>query len=231
VIPPLLVILIYLEGILACFSPCGLIVIPLYLGFLTAYERKPWRALAAGVAFTLGFALISALVGVVAGAIGLVLPPLVITYAILGVILIVCGVVFISSLHQYACKYTPIQKFSRYSGIVGAFILGFSYGFVGIACVTPIIAGIFVIIALYGNIVIGAALLFLFGLGYGTPLIIASPLIANGHQLAGEKYETVSLWLGRVAGVLLIIIGIDLLLPLFGFHTIIFRFLTGGIGP
>lgn len=78
---------------------------------------------------------------------------------------------------------------------------------------------------------IGAALLFLFGLGYGTLLIIASPLIANGHQLAGEKYETASLWLARLAGILLIIIGIDLLLPLFGFHTIIFRFLTGGIGP
>lgn len=48
-ITPLFILLIYVEGILACFSPCGLATIPTYLSYLTGFEKQPWRALPAGL--------------------------------------------------------------------------------------------------------------------------------------------------------------------------------------
>ncbi len=230
-VSPFFILLVYLEGILACFSPCGLAVIPTYLGYLAGFEDKPGRALIAGLIFTLGFALINAFIGALAGAIGLILPPIEITYAVLGIIMIACGIFFLVYIQRYVCKYQPLNRFSRFSGFFGALILGLSFGFIGVACTTPIIAGVFILITTLQNIPLGAILLFLFGIGYGTPLIIISPLLAKGHNIMGGRFETASRWLSRLAGILLLVLGIDLLLPLFGFHTIIFRFLTGGTGP
>ncbi len=229
-ITPLFILLIYAEGILACFSPCGLAAIPTYLSYLTGFEKQPWRALAAGLLFTIGLALTSALLGVVAAAIGvLLLPPLSITYAFMGVLMIVCGIVFLTYIQRYVCKYRPIDEFSRFSGIFGAFLLGLTFGLVLNICATPILGAVLTLIALYKSIPLGFGLLFLFGFGLGTPLIVASPLVAKGHDLLSERYLTVSRWLSRIAGIILIILGVDLLLPLFGFPTIIFRFLGGGI--
>jgi len=47
----------------------------------------------------------------------------------------------------------------------------------------------------------------------------------------GERYEKVSRWIVRIGGIVLIVLGIDLLLPIFGFPTFFFRILNGGIGP
>ena len=229
-ITPLFILVIYIEGILACFSPCGLATIPTFLSYLTGFEKQPWRALTVGLLFTIGLAITSALLGALAAAIGVLLaPPLEISYAVLGVVMIVCGIVFLTYIQRYVCKYRPIDEFSRFSGIFGAFLLGLTFGLVLNICATPILGAVLTLIALNQSIPLGFGLLFVFGFGLGTPLIIASPFVAKGHDLLSERYMTISRWLSRIAGIILIILGVDLLLPLFGFPTIIFRLLGGAV--
>ncbi len=228
---PLLLLLIYLGGIVSAFGPCSLATIPVYLGYIAGSANSLWKGITSGIIFTIGLSLVFSLLGAAAVIIGIFLPSVAITYAVLGIIMIVFGVMLLGVIQQYTCRFIPQEKITRFSGPLGALILGLTFGFVWTPCVTPMLGAVLILIMFSGSLFVGAGLLFIFGFGYGTPLIIAGGLIANGQQILGERYEKASRWIVRIGGIVLIVLGIDLLLPLFGFPTIIFRILNGGIGP
>jgi cytochrome c-type biogenesis protein len=223
--------LIYLGGIISAFGPCSLATIPVYLSYIAGSANSLGKGITAGIIFTLGLSLVFSLLGAAAVLIGIFLPSLAITYAILGIIMIIFGVMLLGVFQQYTCRIMPQEKVTRFSSPLGALVLGLSFGFVWTPCVTPMLGAVLILIMFSGNLFVGAGLLFIFGFGYGTPLIIAGGLLANGQQILGERYEKVSRWVVRIGGIVLIVLGIDLLLPIFGFPTFFFRILNGGIGP
>jgi len=92
----------------------------------------------------------------------------------------------------------PVKRPER-RGFLGALSFGMLFGLVASPCSTPILAAIATIAAASGNAVQGAALLFVFGLGKGVPLLILG--VAAGSLGFMRRVSKAATVLTRVGGV------------------------------
>ena len=168
-----------LGGLVAGFGPCTLPMLPAVFGYVTGTVAgeggvSQRRVLALSGVFVLGTSLVFAVIGALAGAIGrAVLFGAWASY-------VVAAVCLALGLHMLGLidlrldvlnRFLPQQR-PRGRGLAGALTLGMLFGLVATPCSTPILAGIATIAAARGSAVQGAALLFVYGLGKGVPLLI-----------------------------------------------------------
>ena len=92
--------------------------------------------------------------------------------------------------------------------MVAAFGSGLLLSLVVGACGTPVLAGILSLAAYKGSVLFGAALLFVYGLGNGLPLL----LLGTGLGAAVVRVQATHRAADRFAGLLLIGLGFYLLL-------------------
>ncbi len=91
-------------------------------------------------------------------------------------------------------------------GIPGALALGLVSGLVASQCATPVLAVILTYVMLKGAIVYGAALLFVYAMGRGVPVVLAGTFTGALKRMQGlgqwsERIE-------RASGVLIIAVGL-----------------------
>jgi cytochrome c-type biogenesis protein len=92
----------------------------------------------------------------------------------------------------------PIKRPER-KGLVGAFVFGMLFGLVASPCSTPILAAIAAIAATTGSAAKGGALLFVYGLGKGVPLMLLG--LASGSLGLMRKISRVTPVLTKIGGV------------------------------
>jgi len=172
----------FLGGMVAGFGPCVLPMLPAVFGYVTgtvaeteARRGAAWRrSLALSTVFVIGMSLVFAAIGALAGALGrAVLVGAWASYAV-AAICIVLGlhVVGLINLRFEALnRFLPMKRPER-RGYPGALLFGMLFGVVASPCSTPILAAIATIAATRGSVLQGAALLFVFGLGKGVPLLL-----------------------------------------------------------
>ncbi len=88
---------------------------------------------------------------------------------------------------------------------VGALLFGMLFGLVATPCSTPILAAIAAIAATTGNAAKGAALLFVYGIGKGMPLLLLG--IASGSLVFMRSVSKVTPALTKIGGVGIIAAG------------------------
>lgn len=205
----LAVLLVFVGGIVTGIGPCNISMIPVLMAYVAGTsDGGKARGFLLSLFFTLGtsttFALLGVIFSVVGGLFGASKSVLVYIAAIVSIIvgLKILGIIRFN-LPNLGLKmlYRPKRH-----GIWPAFVLGLLIGLAGSQCGTPVLFAILSLVMSKGQVVYGAVLLFVYGLGRGVPVIAAGTLTGFTKGL-----PAVSKWAGifeKAAGIILIIIGL-----------------------
>lgn len=191
-------------GIVTGLNPCCLALYPAAAATCCASRADQGsRPLSQGAAFATGLAVATSLLGVFAALAGRTMASLGGWWAYL-----VAAVPLVAGAHFLGCLTLPVRKSvaARRPGVWGAFAAGLLLSLVIGPCGTPLLAAILSLAAWQGNIAFGAALLFVYGLGAGLPILI---LGASAARLATRLDRSgLRPWVDRATGCLLVAMGL-----------------------
>lgn len=208
--PFLAYLLVFLGGIVTSIGPCNVAMIPLIIGYVGgARDLSRGRSFILSLAFAVGLAITFMLLGVVASLVGGLFGG---TNRIW--FYIVAGVCFLIGLHMLGLFRLPevswfahLRERIRLRGILGALALGLVSGLVASQCATPVLVAILTyVMAQQGALAYGAALLFVYALGRGVPIVAAGTFTG-----VLKRFQTMGRWSGiieKVSGVIVIAVGL-----------------------
>lgn len=206
------------AGVLSFLSPCILPLIPGYLSFMTGMttaelaEERPslTRVLVPALLFVAGFSLVFISLGASASVLGQVL----IQYRdiiekVAGIAIVAFGLLMIGVIRVpwlYGEARMDLGK-ARSFGRGASFVMGMAFAAGWTPCVGPILGSILALAGSSGSVAQGAILLAVYSAGLGVPFIAVAMLF--GRLTGALRWLTRhSLVLNRVAGSLLIVIGV-----------------------
>lgn len=201
------ILLVILLGILMSLTPCIYPMIPITIGILHSNRRAPWwYHLARSSCYTLGIALMFAILGLTAALTGSLFGaflqhPLVIIVVIL--FLLYLAFSLFGWYELYVPRFIVRKKEVKPSGTcLSAFVFGFASGTIASPCLSPGLAFLLSIVIASGNKVLGFILLFAFGVGMSIPLVLIGTFapIINYLPTAGNWMNEIK----KVFGLLLI---------------------------
>jgi cytochrome c-type biogenesis protein len=169
--------LVFLGGIVTSIGPCNLATVPLLVGYVggTATPGRG-RALTLSLAFAIGLATTFMLLGVAAALVGKAFTGLTNWgYYLLAAVCFVLALVMLGALDiQVPAEIVQLRTRIGWKGLPGAFVLGLVSGLVASQCATPVLLAILTYVMVQqAAIVYGAALLFVYALGRGVPIVLA----------------------------------------------------------
>lgn len=211
------------AGLITFFSPCIFPLIPGYLSFIsgetidnlktgeTDSKLSPrLKAFLGALFFGLGFTIVFIILGASATSIGTFFNQYrYILAQIGGVIIIIFGLHMLGVFKIKFLMKTARINYSKKSVpfYVNAFILGFVFVLGWSPCIGPILASILAVASQESSVTQGIVLLFVYSLGLWIPFLI-SALAINEVMAAVKKAGKAVIWVERIAGILLILIGI-----------------------
>lgn len=195
------------AGIAAGLNPCCLPLYPGALGACGALRRGSISGdLGVAGAFVFGVALATASLGLVAGLSGRALAPVGGAAAYL-----LAVVPLLAGLHLLGALRLPLPSYAirvpAALGALGAVGAGAALALLVTPCSTPVLASALAAAGRTGSAVEGAALLFVYGLGQGVPILAAG--FASAALL--DRVAAARATLDRVSGALLVGLGLYLL--------------------
>ena len=209
--------LVLLAGVVAGCNPCCVALYPaaaaMYCGTSAADACCGTSVVAKGsglksaIAFLLGIAAATTVLGVVAALAGRVVGQLGsgFRYAI-------AAIPLIRKLHLLGWLRLPISTLpprATRNGLVGAFGTGFLLSLALTPCGAPVLASVLSYAAYKASIVYGAILLFLYGLGSGVPVVLVGT--TAGKITTRLERAGYGLWTERISGAALLVLGLFLI--------------------
>ena len=203
-------LLAFLGGIVTSIGPCNVAMIPLVIGYVGGSRDLPrGRSFILSLTFAVGLAITFMLLGVVASLVGGLIggTSRIWYYLVAGV----CLLIGLSMLGALSLPMSPglerLRERVRLRGVPGALSLGLVSGLVASQCATPVLAAILTyVMSRPGALLYGAALLFVYALGRGVPIVLAGTFTGALKQL--QALGRWSAIMERVSG--LVIIGVGL---------------------
>ena len=204
----------FAAGLLSFLSPCVLPLIPSYVGFLTGLtveeiQRRRGAALLHAAWFVAGFSFIFMALGASASALGnLLLHYQVWLGRVGGVLVLLFGLYLLGVLRPaFLMRERKIELASKPIGYVGSALVGMTFGAAWTPCIGPILGGILTLAAARGSVTQGTLLLGVYALGLAVPFLITA--FALDRFLAWfQRFRPYIVWVDRVAGALLVLLGI-----------------------
>lgn len=206
---PWALLLAALAGLLLAFTPTVLATVPVVMGYVAGEPGiRRWKALTRSLAFVLGTATTFGAYGLVFGWAGTELAPLFGTngYLVAGVVLVIVGLAMLGKLRLRAPSVTAPER--RVRTLAGAYLLGLPFGLVGSACPCsiPVVLTMLLYAGTTGSALFGAALLFVFALVRGLPLVLAGTFTG-----LLKDFKALARWqprLEKVSGLLMVVLGV-----------------------
>ncbi len=201
-------------GLVAGFGPCILPMVPAVFGYITGTvagdthepeRHAPIRAFVLTAFFVFGMSTVFASIGVAAGFLGHAIVFGRWTYYVVAA---VCVVIALQLLDVLAIPvdrlnaFLPMKRPER-RGLAGALLFGMLFGLVASPCSTPILAAIATLAAVGGDPLRGGALLFVYGLGKGVPLLLLG--VASGSLGFLRRISAATLALTKLGAVGLLV--------------------------
>lgn len=212
--------LVVIGGLITAVNPCCLPMYPAVIGFIggacsnnavaisaESDQPAPKPLTSITLLFVLGMATATSIMGILTAGLGwvfgrfdtpfimlLALTPLLMGLSLLGLLPFRLSGWHSISLHAIADK--------KLKHKVTAFSAGLLFSLAIAPCATPILLGILTLVAMQGDLFYGGALMFIYGLGAGMPLL----LIGHGFNRLQKRFAEPNRqkWLQRVSGLLLI---------------------------
>ena len=206
--------LAFVAGLLSFLSPCVLPLIPSYVGFLTGLtleelEVRRGTALAHALWFVAGFSLIFIALGATASALGvLFLRSQVWIGRIGGGVVILFGLYLLGVLRPaLLMRERKVQLARKPLGYLGSAFVGVTFGAAWTPCIGPILGAILTLAAAQASVGHGAALLTAYSAGLALPFVVTA--LALDRFLAWfQRFRPYLVWVERIAGGLLILLGL-----------------------
>ena len=198
------------AGVLTSFTPCSLSSIPLVIAYVGGIGVEPKKALRLSLVFALGAAITFTVLGVVAASIGQLLG----TgakwwYIVLGILMVLMALQTWEVVQIIPSAYLTGK--SKRRGYAGAMIIGMLGGLFSSPCATPVLIALLAIAAGGGNLLWGALLMLVYGVGHGALAVLAGSSIGVVNRLVqSERYGALSRILKIVTGILILMIGLYL---------------------
>ena len=211
------------AGVASFLAPCIVPLVPAYLGLVvgeSVEHRDTAKAVPATLVFIFGFAVVFAGLGVAAGELGSSLHTVQDDLErVGGAIVLVLGLVLLGVLRgRWLQERRLVQQLPKGGGPVRPFVLGVAFGAAWTPCVGPLLGAALVFAAHSANPTRGALLLGAYAAGIGVPFLMASLGLASSPGLTA-KLRGIGPWLERVAGVLLLVLGLLLVTGTYGHLT------------
>ena len=201
-------LLVFAGGVVTSIGPCNLATIPLIVGYVGGSRDLPrTRAFLLSLAFATGLALTFMLLGVAAALVG----------GMMGAgarwwYYLVAGICFLIGLNMLGVLminlpmwFSGLRERIGLKGIPGALVLGLVSGLVASQCATPVLAAILTYVMAKGALVYGAAMLFIYALGRGVPVVLAGTF--TGML---KRFQKLGRWtnvIEKISGVIVIGVG------------------------
>lgn len=197
-------------GLLTAANPCVIAAVPLMVGFVAGQaaggvKNSAARSFLLSLTFSAGLTITFFLMYLTTLAIRSVIPIGAMLYA-------AAAVCFIMGLHLLGVLdfrlpapkgATPTRR-----GFVGALLLGMMFGLISLPCAGPILLALLSIVSVKGT-VYGGTLLVAYSLGHCGLILVGGTSIGLAQRMIDSRgLQTANLWLKRVAGGLVIAVGI-----------------------
>ena len=209
-----LLLFAFSAGLLSFLSPCVLPLIPSYVTFITGMsldemQRARRATLIHSLLFIAGFTLIFLALGATATVFGRVL----LAYRdwisrIGGVLIIVFGLYLLGVLNlAFLSRERRVHVADKPMGYLGTVLVGIAFGAGWTPCIGPILGSILILTSSSAELGKGLLLLFTYSMGLAIPFLVAS-LALNHFLTAYASARRHLVWVNRVGGVLLILVGL-----------------------
>ena len=220
----------FAAGLLSFLSPCVLPLIPSYVGYLTGMtveevERRRSTALLHAVWFVAGFSLVFVLLGAGASAVGHLLRDYQVWLGrVGGVLLILFGIYLLGILRPaFLTRERRIELARKPIGYFGSGVVGFTFGAAWTPCIGPILGGILTLAATQAGLGRGMVLLAVYALGLALPFLLTAVAL-DRFLVWFQRFRPYIVWVDRIAGGMLIVLGILLVTDSF---TLLAGYLRG----
>jgi cytochrome c-type biogenesis protein len=208
------VALAFAAGLLSFLSPCVLPLVPSYVGFLTGLsleelEGRRRTALVHAVWFIAGFAGVFIALGATASLLGALLVRAQVWIARAGGVLVIGFGLYLLGVVRpaFLMRERKLELAHKPLGYVGSAIVGVTFGAAWTPCIGPILGAILTLAAAQASVGRGTALLTAYALGLAIPFLITA--VALERFLAWfQRFRPYLAWVDRVAGALLIALGV-----------------------
>jgi cytochrome c-type biogenesis protein len=208
----------FAAGLASFLSPCVLPLIPAYLSFMTGLttselggeHRSTARVMVPALLFVAGFSLVFVALGASASVLGQFLVEYREIAEKIGGLLVVAFGILMLGIIKVPWLYGEARmdmSASRKFGRAAALVMGMSFAAGWTPCVGPILAAILGLAGASGNAAQGALLLLAYSLGLGVPFLAVALLFERATPLL-RWLNRHSLVINRVAGVILVIVGL-----------------------
>lgn len=178
-VTPFSYLLIFSGGVLTSLTPCVYPLIPVTIGYIGANSAgKRQKAFFISLSYVLGIACVYSFLGAAAALTGSIFGEISSnpwTYLIVGNIFLILG------LSMIGLFTIPVPGFLSSSsnragtrGVLGAFFVGISAGFVIGPCTAPILGAVLTYVGSRQNLFLGISFLFTYALGIGFILLLVA---------------------------------------------------------
>jgi len=208
-------------GLLSFLSPCVLPLVPAYLVSLGAIttpkqdnRKEKSRLFAPSLAFVGGFSAVFILMGLSLGVLGTFLVQNRLIFTRLGgIVILLFGLsqLGIFKLSFFQRSWAPPLNPSNKKGVVKLFLMGLIFSIGWSPCVGPILAGILFLAMGAGNYQQAVLYLIAYSAGLALPFLLITFFVDRLLNKLNSLHQNFWLWLGRLNGVLLIILGLLLI--------------------
>ncbi|MGN1148401.1 MAG: cytochrome c biogenesis CcdA family protein [Lachnospiraceae bacterium] len=210
-------IITFLEGIITFVSPCLLPMLPVYISYFANGENDRKRTLANALAFVAGFTVVFLVLGAFAGTVGAALKKYeTAVNLITGGIVVIFGLNF-SGILQIGflnrTKKPDIQV--KTENVFSTFLFGMVFSIGWTPCVGAFLGSALMMASERGTMAEGMLMLLVYSMGLGIPFLISALLLdrlKGTFQFIKKNY----VWINRIAGIFLIVVGISMMTGWFG---------------
>ncbi len=173
--------IVFVSGIVICFTPCIYPILPVIVGYMGGAEIKTKKeGFIRSLSYVLGLALVYSVLGAVAALSGSLFGAFQNNFwlsVFVGNVFIFMGLFMLDVFHFPQITFFKPNKAKATTSIGGAFLLGAVSGLVLGPCTTPVLGGILTYVASQGDLFLGTTLLFTYALGLGLPLLILGAFV------------------------------------------------------
>ena len=202
------------AGLLSFLSPCVLPLIPSYVTFITGLsledaQRSRHLALIHALLFILGFTLVFMAMGATATTLGRMLG-----YnrdwvgRVGGVIVIVLGLYLLGAFNfSLLARERRVHVATKPIGYLGTVFVGMAFAAGWTPCIGPILGAVLTYTASSTDLKQGIALLLMYSMGLAVPFLLAA-LLLDRFVAVLARYRGAMMWSSRVAGAMLVVVGV-----------------------